>query len=186
MSETNYGPLTGLIGTWQGESGMDVSPEPEGSESSPYYETLRIEAAGEVDNAEEQDLAFLYYRQIVTRKSNDEVFHDQTGYWIWDAERQLVMHSFSIPRAVNVLAGGHYGGAQDPSGNTLIRVKASCDDPDWGILQSPFMREKAKTLSFEQSLNIGADTLHYEQHTLLDIYGREFDHSDANTLRRID
>lgn len=188
MSEAtlDYGPLSGLIGRWHGARGVDIAPEPDDTERNPYYETLHIEAAGDVDNAEEQALRFLHYRQIVSRKSNDQPFHDQTGYWIWDAERQLVMHSFSIPRAVNVLAGGHFGGAEDDAGRPLIKVRASCDDPDWGILQSPFMREKAKTLSFEQTLHIGENELRYEQHTWLDIYGRKFDHSDRNTLQRCD
>ncbi len=75
----DYGPLEFLIGTWEGDKGMDISPEPEGSEASPYYEALSFRPIGDVENAESQVLAILRYQQIVRRKSNDEVFHDQTG-----------------------------------------------------------------------------------------------------------
>jgi hypothetical protein len=44
--EIDYGPLTGLIGSWKGDEGMDVAPEPDGKEESPYYETLECVTAG--------------------------------------------------------------------------------------------------------------------------------------------
>jgi hypothetical protein len=75
----DYGPLTGLIGSWKGDKGMDVAPEPGGSEESPYWETIDFEAIGDVTNAESQTLTVLRYHQVVRRKSNDEIFHDQTG-----------------------------------------------------------------------------------------------------------
>ena len=70
----DYGPLVSLIGTWEGDKGMDISPEPEGIEESPYYETISFTAIDDVENAESQVLAILRYQQIVRRKSNDEVF----------------------------------------------------------------------------------------------------------------
>jgi hypothetical protein len=79
-SDIDYGPLTALIGTWQGEKGLDVAPEPEGTEENPYYETIVFEAGGDVTNAEIQTLAIVRYRQVVHRKSNGEIFHDQIGY----------------------------------------------------------------------------------------------------------
>jgi len=63
----DYGPLTGLIGSWHGDKGMDVAPEPDGIEHNPYYETITFEAAGDVTNAEQQQLAVLFYRQQVSR-----------------------------------------------------------------------------------------------------------------------
>jgi len=121
-TEADYGPLTGLIGTWQGDKGLDIAPGPEGTENNPYYETIEYSACGNITNAETQVLAALYYRQIVKRKSNDGVFHDQTGYWMWDVARQLIMHSLSIPRGVCVLAGGRYSGSKAPTGEVIIEV----------------------------------------------------------------
>jgi hypothetical protein len=54
VDDIDYGPLAALVGTWQGDKGMDVAPEPDGTEENPYYETIVFEAAGDVSNAETQ------------------------------------------------------------------------------------------------------------------------------------
>ena len=118
--EFDYGPLAELIGVWEGDKGLDVAPEPDGVENNPFYETITFTAGGDVTNAESQVLTLLHYHQIVKRKSNDKVFHDETGYWMWDAERKLLMHSLSIPRAVSLIAGGE---DQKPSEHGLNLVK---------------------------------------------------------------
>ena len=99
-TDLNYGPLTALIGTWAGDKGMDIAPEPDGEEHNPYHETILFEAIGDVTNAESQRLVALRYHQVVRRNSNNKVFHNETGYWIWDAERNLVMQTLTIPRGV--------------------------------------------------------------------------------------
>ena len=76
----DYGPLTQLVGTWRGDKGIDIAPEPDGDETHPYYETLAFEAIGDVTNAGQQTLVVLHYRQIVQRKIDDAIFHDETGY----------------------------------------------------------------------------------------------------------
>ena len=83
----------------------------DGTEENPYYETIIFEAAGDVTNAESQNLVMLRYHQVVTRKSNDEVFHDEIGYWMWDARANTVMHSLLVPRAVALVAGGTWNGS---------------------------------------------------------------------------
>jgi hypothetical protein len=182
-SDVDYGPLAGLIGTWQGDKGTDVSPEPDGSEETPYFETIVFEAAGDVENAESQKLAIVRYHQVVSRKSNGEVFHDQIGYWTWDPASKTIAHSITIPRAVAVLAGGTFAG--DPkAGEVVLEVGAKLGDADWGILQSPFMRDNAKTVAFEYKATLSGDELEYSETTFLEIYGRSFDHTDTNQLRR--
>lgn len=185
MSESgiDFGPLAALIGTWEGDSGMDVAPEPDGSEENPYYETIVFEAVGDVTNAESQTLAVVRYHQVVSRKSNDEVFHDQIGYWTWDPATRTVSQSVDIPRVVALLAGGTFEG--DASGAEIVlEVRAKRGDPDWGIIESPFMRDKASTLGFEHRVEVRGDRMKYAETTALDIYGRKFDHTDANELRR--
>ena len=185
MSEENtvdYGPLTALIGTWQGNKGMDIAPEPDDTERSPYYETIVFEAAGTVTNAEEQTLAVVRYHQRVFRSSNDVQFHDQVGYWTWDAATGEIANTFTIPRRVAVVAGGD---VIDESADSLtLRVKATDDDAGWSISQAPFMRDKARSKSYSQTLTISGDQLSYEQTTVLDIYGSNFDHTDKSVLAR--
>ncbi len=180
----DYGPLVGLIGTWEGDKGLDISPEPDGREESPYYETIAFEAVGDVTNAESQRLAVVRYQQIVRRKSNDKVFHDQTGYWMWDANAGVVMQSLTIPRAVCVLAGGRFPEPGEPSGAITLDVAAKLGDPDWGIIQSPFMRDNARTIEFRQTLTIDGDKLSYSEDTVVEIYGKTFHHTDQNELAR--
>ncbi len=182
VTEVDYGPLQDLIGIWQGDKGLDVAPDPEGAENSPYYESINYSACGDVTNAETQVLAAIYYRQIVKRKSDNSVFHDQTGYWMWDAARQLIMHSLTIPRAVCVLAGGQYTGSKTPDGSVIIEVVADVDNPDWAIIQSPFMQGNARTTSFSQNIVLGNGKLSYAQTMMVSIYGKTFEHTDKNEL----
>ncbi len=179
--EIDYGPLAVLIGVWEGDRGEDVAPEPEGEENNPYYETIVFEAIGDVTNAESQTLVALHYRQIVKRKSDDKVFHDETGYWMWDAESDTVMHSLTIPRAVALLAGGK---ARKEGEATVFEVSAKLGDSDWAIIQSPFMQNKAKTTAFAHTISVTANELIYAETTMLDIYGRSFEHTDKNVLKR--
>lgn len=177
----DYGPLAGLVGTWKGEKGLDVAPEPDGTEKTAYYETIQFEAAGDVTNAESQTLAIVRYHQVVSKKKNDEVFHDEIGYWLWDADSNTVMHSLAIPRSVCVLAGGK---ASAEGSGTKLEVAAKLGDPDWGIIQSPFMRDNASTKAFQHTIEVDGDRLSYSETTTLEIYGKTFEHTDANELSR--
>lgn len=178
----DYGPLAALIGTWEGDKGMDIAPDPDGTEENPYYETLVFEPVGDVTNAESQVLAALRYHQVVSRKSNNEVFHNETGYWMWDADTATVMHSLTIPRGVCLLAGGNASSTQGP--RTVLEVHAAVEDKDWGIVQSPFMQANARTVEFRHNILVEGDELVYSETTVLDIYGTAFDHTDDNTLKR--
>lgn len=182
QQEIDYGPLAGLIGHWQGDKGMDVAPEPSGPDNNPYYESMTFYAVGDVDNAGEQFLSIIHYKQVVRRKSNDEIFHHQVGYWLWDADKQHVMHSFTIPRGVAIVAGGSVKRVSD---EIVIEVEAGDSAGHWPIAQSPFMTQKAKTLSFSQQLTLKEDQLSYQQTTLVDIYGKPFEHTDDNKLTRV-
>ena len=180
--DIDYGPLMGLVGSWRGDQGLDVAPEPKGTEETPYYETLECVAAGDVENYEEQKLAIVRYHQVVSRKRNDTVFHDQVGYWLWDANAQTVIQTLTIPRGVCVTAGGTATG----QGPIVLEVRAALGDKDWPIAQSPFMRDHASTLAFQHQVTIDGDRLRYAETTTLKIYDQKhFAHTDANELVRV-
>lgn len=180
----DYGPLAALIGTWEGDKGMDIAPEPDGREESPYFETITFEAGGDLTNANEQKLVIVIYHQIVSRKSDQKVFHHQMGYWNWDPATGVVMQSVTIPRAVTLIAGGNYPLQAEYSGAIKLSVKAA-ENSDWGIAQSPYMAAKARTLFFNHDLTVDGDNLSYFETTRLDIYGKTFDHTDGNHLKRV-
>ncbi len=184
MNDCYYGPLATLIGTWQGNKGSDVAPEPDGSEKTPYRETITFSEVGDVTNAEQQNLCVLHYRQQVQSEIDDDTIHDQTGYWMWDCENKTIMCSVTIPRAVSVIAGGYCSGKKTENGDLVLAVSASIDDKDWQIVQAPFMRDNAKTTNFEYRATINGDRLEYSQTIMLDIYGKTFEHTDTNQLIR--
>ena len=185
MSETSdidFGPLKGLIGVWRGEEGVEIAPDPDGKETNPFFEEITFSVVGGVTNAESQNLAAIHYHQIVTRKSDGKVFHNETGYWMWDAEANTVMHSLTIPRGVCLLAGGTYNGEVDRDGRVIIEVSATMDDEKWKIIQSPFMLEKARTTEFRHKVIVGDGRLTYAETMMVDIYGKIFEHTDQNEL----
>ena len=182
-ADVDYGPLELLIGKWTGDKGTDVAPEPDETAVSPYYETITMTPAGTVDNAAEQDLVIVHYHLLVHRKSNDEIFHNQTGYWLWVPDTETVMHSFTIPRAMGVVAGGTWSGP-DADGRITLKVAAGDRNPGWDIMQQPFMKEKARTTGFEMTLTVSATEMAYRETTYLDIYGGPFEHTDENVLVR--
>ena len=182
MMDQTACPLAGLPGHWSGNKGMDVAPEPAGTEHNPFSETIVFSEVSDVTNAENQTLLFVHYHQLVRRDSDGEIFHNQTGYWMWDATTQTVMHSLLIPRSVGLIAAGNC----TETGNGLVfDVSATLGDADWGVIQSPFMRDNASTKEFRQKVTLSADTLTYTQTTVVDIYGKLFDHTDENVLQRV-
>ena len=177
----DYGPLTGLIGTWSGNKGKDLSPEPDGTEHNEYHETIIFTAACDLDNAEEEKLSAVHYVQKVQRISNQKVIHQETGYWLWKNGTDEVIHSLTIPRGLCVLAGGKLTTKRD---KIVFDVEASVDDKQWTISQTEFLQNKAKTKTYKQKLMLEGDTLKYTQTMGLAIYGRAFDHTDNNILKR--
>jgi hypothetical protein len=179
----NYGPLACLIGDWQGDRGLDISPdEDEGIERNPFSEKISFVAAGDVTNANDQVLAIIRYHQVVIRKSTQKQFHDQIGYWTWDSASGVVTHSLTIPRACALLAGGS---ADINAEKTIFSVKAGIDNKDYTIAQSNYLFEKATTTSFEMLLEVEGDMMSYRQSTMLEIYGKTFDHRDKSWLEKV-
>lgn len=178
----DYGPLAQLIGTWTGNQGVDIAPDNQANKDrSKFTDEIVFAIAGAADNAEEQDLVALRYRHLVRRAENGLIFHDQIGHWIYEPATNSVMHSLTIPRAVCLLAGG----TVEKSGEaTTFRVEASADSKSFGIVQSPFMLEKAETKAFKMELTVNADELSYRQVTSLHIYNKDFEHVDASVLQR--
>jgi hypothetical protein len=177
----NYGPLAALVGIWKGGKGVDRAPEPDGEERSPYYETITFEAAGDVTNAEKQTLSVVRYHQVVSRKSNNQVFHDQIGYWLWDPADNSIVETFTIPRGVAIVAVGKLAPATSPQQELVFAVTANAD----GIVQAPFMFQQARTTGFTHTITVQGDEMRYSETTVLDIYDKKsYDHTDVNTLHR--
>ncbi len=180
----HYGPLAKLVGSWYGNKGLDVSPEPQEHKKTDFHENLTFEAIGCVTNAKQQTLAALRYHQVVIKNVDNCVFHNETGYWMWDSDSHTIMQSLTIPRGVCVLAGGHVAESYLKHNTVSLEVIAKDGSTDWGILQSPFMQNNAKTIQFTHSINVSDTELTYSETMLIDIYGKSFEHKDGNTLHK--
>lgn len=177
------GPLAPLAGTWEGEKGQDVAPSDDrGTEHNAFRERLTFEPFGPVAN-HEQVLYGLRYGTTAWRIGEDDPFHEETGYWLWDANAKLVMRAFIVPRGVAVLAGGH----AEPDAKSF-RMAADVGSETFGICSNPFLDEEFKTVRYELEVTIHDDgSFTYAEDTQLRMKGRTdlFHHTDTHTLRRV-
>lgn len=179
----DYGPLAQLLGKWIGTRGLDNAPDANAEpDKHAYTDELTFTVAGAATNAEEQELVAVKYHQVVRKNSNGLVFHDQIGHWIYESGTGMVMHSLTIPRAVCVLAGGQI---EQKDGECVFDVEATAGSETFGIVQSPFMLEKARTKAFRMRLSVKGNELHYKEITSLHIYGKDFEHEDECRLQRV-
>ena len=175
------GPLAPLAGIWEGDAGVDIAPASSGSRETRYRERLSLEPFGPVTNGP-QTLYGLRYATTAWPVGEAEPFHEETGYWLWDAERRLVMRCFMVPRGVTILAGGD--AAPDAR---AFRMAAECGSETFGILSNPFLDAAFKTVRYELAVTIQDDgCFSYEEDTQLAIPGQAapFHHTDRNTLTR--
>jgi hypothetical protein len=178
------GPLAALVGTWEGDTGTDIAPaDPDrmASSTSRYRERLTIEPIGMVDN-HDQKLCGLRYFTTAWRIGQPDGFHQDTGYWLWDAQHGQVMRSFVVPRGVTILAGG-----SATADAKEFEIAAERGASTYGICANPFLDREFRTLRFTMKVRVlGPDRFSYEQDAVLEIPGQPpFHHTDANTMQRI-
>lgn len=180
---TLLGPLAKLAGTWEGSKGDDTAPgDDRGTEKNLFRELFVFTAFGPANN-HEQTLYGLNYVRTAWRLNEVDPFHEQIGYWLWDAEAKLVMHSFMIPRGMTVLAGG----AASVDSKTLV-VTATLGSPTFGICSNPFLDREFKTVKYDSTLKFLDDsTFSYEENTQIQMPRRDkvFNHIDKNTLKKV-
>jgi hypothetical protein len=181
----NLGPLAPFAGTWEGTKGIDLAPDDDrvSVERNEFSERVVLEPIGLVQN-HEQSLYGLRYSKMAWRLGAEDPFHEEVGYWLWDAAAHQVMLTFIVPRGVTVLAGG----TVEPDEKSL-RLRAEAGNEVLGICSGPFLDEQFKTVRYDIELTINDDgSFSYAQNTQLQIKGQPeiFAHTDENTLRKID
>jgi hypothetical protein len=178
----NLGPLARLAGVWEGRKGIDLNPKAEGPERREYLERIEMQPIDPQANGP-QLLRGLRYHIHINTPEEDITFHDQVGYWLWDAETDLVMQSLTIPRGQAVLAGG----AAKPDGSGLI-VSARRGDTEYGIVSTAFLEYAFRTDSYTLDVTFNADgSWSYISDTMLTVRGQAepFRHRDRNTLVKV-
>lgn len=180
----NLGPLAPLVGIWEGDKGDDVSPDDDrvSVERNHYRERMRFEYIGVVNN-HEQTLYGLRYATTAFRVGHPDAFHEELGYWLWDAKDKQVMRCFMVPRGVTVIAGGNC----EPAAKT-IKMSASRGSSTYGICSNVFLDREFQTVKYDLTLTFHDDnSFSYEEDTQLKIKGQDkiFHHTDKNRLVRV-
>ncbi len=177
------GPLQHLAGTWEGIKGHDIAPSDDrGTETNLFREVLTLTPIGAVNN-HEQAMQGLRYSTVAYRLGEDQAFHEEVGYWLWDQERKLVMRCFVVPRGVTVMAGGTV--EEDARS---FHLSAELGSKTFGILSNPFLDQEFQTVRYTLDIKIhSATSWEYNEDTVLRIKGQPdlFHHKDQNILTRI-
>lgn len=182
MSE--WGPLQGLIGEWEGTGGLDSAYSHSKGEvlQTPYREKLEMKPFGPVENGR-QSLFGLDYHSAMWRESEANPFHTEVGYWLWDAATGEILRGFVVPRGITVLAGG-----TTTADTSEFSMSATLGGTNYTIGENTYLAANASSVSYDVTITLhGDDSWSYSEMTMLRM--KEFDelfpHSDSNTLVRI-
>ncbi len=176
------GPLAALAGTWEGEKGIDVAPSPlKKIETTKYRELITFVPMGPINN-HEQELYGLRYSTTAFKVGAVDAFHEELGYWLWDAKDEQVIRCFMVPRGVTILAGGTV-----KSDAKEFRLSAKVGSEIYGICCNKFLNREFKTVEYKLKVSIHDEkSFSYEEDTILKINGQSdlFHHTDKNTLTK--
>ncbi|MEI7619035.1 MAG: heme-binding beta-barrel domain-containing protein [Actinomycetota bacterium] len=180
-----WGPLAGLIGEWQGEGGVDVShSHARGAvHTTPYFEKVTMKPFGPVQNGA-QTLYGLDYKTAMWRDNEENPFHTEVGYWLWDAATGEVLRCFAVPRGITVLAGG-----STTADAKSFEMRAEVGGVNYTIGENRYLAERASSVSYVVSITLNDnDTWSYDETTMLAMaeYPELLAHRDFNTLHRTD
>jgi len=178
-----WGPLGLMAGEWESETGgLDTAYSHAQGEvaGSPYREKCSMKAFGPVDNGN-QHLYGLDYRSAMWRGDEENPFHTEVGYWLWDAATGEIVKGFVVPRGITTLAGGTAD--TDAPEFTLT---AAVGSQQYGVGENKYLAVNASTLSYEVTITLGTDSWSYQEATMLRMveFDRPLAHTDHNTLHR--
>jgi len=177
----NLGPLAALAGTWEGDKGVDFSRIHSEEKQTRFREKSVFEPFGPVRNGP-QVLYGLRYTMTAWPLGQNEAFHEELGYWLWDDGNKQVLRCFMIPRGVLINAGG-----DAESDSKSLHLSAEVGSETYGILSNKFLDETYKTRKYILDLEIQDNgSFSYREDTQLWIPINEaiFHHTDQNTLTK--
>lgn len=187
LGPQKLGPLTPLVGEWEGNVGIDLSyhnKEDETSKTS-YFEKAWFKPIPIQENGQ-QTMEGLMYGSTAWRHGEEAMdpFHDEVGYLLWDKKNGQVIRPVVFGRGIAILAGAD-AGPRDRE----ISFKAVPGDPSYGILQNKYLLGRAELKSFESTFKFNDDeTFTHSSDIILKLgalEGREMHHTDVNTLHRV-
>jgi hypothetical protein len=178
----NLGPLASLAGTWEGDAGIDFSRIHSEEKETKYRERTVFEPLGPVNNGP-QSLYGLRYSMTAWGLDEENPFHEELGYWLWDEDRKQVLRCFMVPRGVLINAGG-----DAEASSREFHLSAELGSVTYGILSNQYLDASYKTMKYSLDVAIlGDGRFSYEEdtHLWIPINERIFHHTDRNTLEKV-
>ena len=180
------GPLTPLVGEWEGNVGVDFSYHNEDDETTKtgYFEKAWFKPIPKQENGQ-QALEGLNYQMTAWRHGEEAMipFHDEVGYMLWEKSTNTVMRVVVFGRGIAIFAGGTVQ-ALDKE----FSLKAMPGDPSFGILQNPYLLKRAELISFDNVFKFNDDGSFTHSSDLvlkLAATGQQMHHTDINTLHLV-
>ena len=180
---SEFGPLAGLVGTWEGDEGLDVAFQHSRGDigETRFRKRAEFNPFGPVDNGQ-QALYSLDYRMSAWRAGENDPFHTEIGYWLWDVADGQVTRSFMVPRGSTILAGG----LAQPDATTFT-MQAEVGSETYGILSNTYLARSARTVLYQVTVTVEGDTFSYDQLTTIEHakMSEPLEHRDTNALHRV-
>jgi hypothetical protein len=187
LGPQKLGPLTPLVGEWEGNVGVDLSYQNKDDVTleTSYFEKASFKPIPMQENGK-QSMEGLAYHSTAWRHGEEAMipFHDEAGYLLWDKANGQVIRSVVFGRGIAILAG-----ADAKARDKEIHFKATPGDPCYGILQNKYLLERAELKSFESTFKFNDDgTFTHTSDIVLKLAalnGAEMHHTDRNTLHLV-
>jgi len=180
------GPLTPLVGEWEGNVGIDLSyhNNDDRTAETSYFEKAWFKPIPTQQNGK-QFIEGLKYSSVAWRHGEEAMnpFHDEIGYLLWDKAEGQVIRTVVFGRGIAIQAGAS-AGARDRE----LHFTATPGDASYGILQNRYLMRRAELKSFESIFKFNDDgTFTHSSDILLKLAatGTEMHHTDRNTLHKV-
>lgn len=180
------GPLTPLVGEWEGNVGVDLSyhNDDDVTGETTYFEKASFKPIPRQENGK-QKLEGLSYQMTAWRHGEEAMipFHDEMGFLLWDKAAGQILRTVVFGRGIAIMAGG----SAQPL-DKVLHFEATPGDPCYGILQNKHLLERAEIKSFKSTFTFNDDgTFTHVSDLLLKLAatGKEMHHTDKSTLHRV-
>jgi len=186
LGPQRLGPLTSLVGEWEGNVGIDLSyhNDDDITGQTSYFEKASFKPIPKQENGK-QKLEGLKYEMTAWRHGEESMipFHDEVGFLLWDKADGQVIRTVVFGRGIAIQAG-----ASAQPRDKVLNFKATPGDPCYGILQNKYLLQRAELKGFTSTFTFNDDgTFTHESDLVLKLAatGEEMHHTDKSTLHRV-
>jgi len=142
------GPLSHLVGSWEGYKGHDITNSHTSSQKRNYHESITFEPVGPISSGN-RDLYGLRYTTSAWPDGDEKPIHQELGYWLWSPEDHQIVRCFTNQNGVSITAGGECG-----SDAQYFEMTAYSDSDEYGIASCPTLNGGCKTLSYKLIVDV--------------------------------